>query len=190
MLTIINEQEFWKDVHWSFPIAAGMPDVCWYYLEDKACGRFKSMEAHKYAWQLYSGPQSPPGYHLHHLCKNHWCVNPTHLVIANEITHPRWDAIKLLALCPKGHPYNEIDPPVNAAGRRLCDRCPPPPKSCDTEKQKEYLGRVGKLVNVRGTNKLVQLLGGKAEVTNWVQSRYPIPSKYFAEIDKLYAQLE
>jgi hypothetical protein len=189
MLTIINEHEFWKDVHWSFPIAQGMPDVCWYYLEDKGCGRFKGMEAHKYAWQLYSGPLPPPGYHLHHLCKNHWCVNPSHLVIASEITHPRWDAVKLVAFCPRTHKYNESNPIVNAAGRRLCDQCPPPPKSCNTPIQKEYLAKLGKLANVHGTNTLKRLLGGTGNVTLWLQSDRRIHPNYFAMIDELCNQL-
>ncbi len=185
-----DEQEFWEDVHLSKPIAAGMPTLCWYFIEDKVEGSFKGIPAYLYAWRLKGGPLPPPGYLLHHLCKNHWCVNPTHLVMASKVTHPRLHAIKITAFCLHGHPFDKKNPLVNGAGYRLCHICANEARKTYNQKQELYLGKVGKLINIHGANNLERLLGGpQYNVKNWVTGHQPIPTKYFTRIDELYDKL-
>lgn len=186
-----DELTFWKDVHLVRPIAAGMLTLCWCYLEDKRERFYKGIPAYHYSWRLKGGPAPTSGYLLHHICGNHWCVNPSHLVVVSQITHRQLHATKMKAFCCHGHPYDEERPSVNGAGYRLCRECARQANKKYNRKQEIYLGKIGKLINVYGANQLERMLGGpQYNVKNWINGHQPIPTKHFARIDEFYNQLE
>jgi hypothetical protein len=115
------------------------PDECWPWggalnYSGKNCwGAFwdgKSVEAHRYGWELHNGP-IPDGLTVNHTCFNGWCQNPSHW---NLLTHgqnvsdghnsphrgPHYNTLK--THCPAGHEYTPENTRVSD-GRRRCRAC-------------------------------------------------------------------
>jgi len=89
----------------------------------------KMVRAHRFAWERHHNRPVPDGLQLDHLCRNRWCVNPTHLepVTAKENTRrsesvPGQNARK--THCAQGHPFDEANTGRQRSGRscRTCAR--------------------------------------------------------------------
>lgn len=120
----------WPDRFWS-KVAVGSPDECWEWLgsrSDRGYGRFwldRVRWAHQVAYEATIGP-IPEGLELDHLCRNHGCVNPSHL---EAVTHQENAARARLARmqaqthCIRGHEFTPENTKVEANGSRRCRRC-------------------------------------------------------------------
>lgn len=70
--------------------------------------------AHRMAYELATGERVDPALDMDHLCRNHTCVNPSHL---EPVTHRenmlRGNTVGALNVvkthCPLGHPYDEAN---------------------------------------------------------------------------------
>lgn len=89
--------------------------------------RTKTMQAHRYAYILTRGP-IPDGLELDHLCKQTWCVNPSHL----EAVTPRVNVLRSdcppaknarKTHCLSGHPYDDMNTSRDKRGWRRCKAC-------------------------------------------------------------------
>ena len=82
--------------------------------------------AHRFAYEHLVGP-IPDGLELDHLCRNHACVNPTHLeAVTHEENVRRGELAEAQKLskerrthCRKGHPYGYL----NSKGHHVCRIC-------------------------------------------------------------------
>jgi hypothetical protein len=74
--------DFWAKVQ-------KLQNGCWLWLGscNKRYGYFKTrIQAHRYAYELMIGPV-PDGLELDHLCRNRYCVNPSHLEAVSHRTN-------------------------------------------------------------------------------------------------------
>ena len=131
-----TEERFWSKVQRGKEISD-----CWHWLaycQPKGYGLFRldgSMKlAHRIAYNLCVGP-IPEGLQLDHLCRNPWCVNPTHLeVVTNRENVLRGNAILPHKHCPQGHTYDNENTYVSPDGRKSC-------RTCNNQKSREYRQR-------------------------------------------------
>lgn len=82
----------------------------------------RNVGAHRFAYRICVG-EVPDGLVLDHLCRNTWCVNPTHL---EPVTVRENNARAQLAKthCPHGHPYSGDNLIVDKKrGWRICREC-------------------------------------------------------------------
>ena len=98
------------------------PDECWRWIASittHGYGQFSCSDgtvrrpvgAHRLAYAMLVAP-IPKGMFIDHLCRNRWCVNPTHMeVVTNKenIVRGMWgDESRRQSAkteCPQGHPY-------------------------------------------------------------------------------------
>jgi hypothetical protein len=114
------------------------PDECWLWTPPSRV-RFRGLEygnfytpsgnvlAHRFAYELLVGP-IPDDKEIDHLCRNTLCVNPAHLEPVPHRTNVlRGTALAALNAkkthCVNGHPFDEANTYVTAAGHRRCRRC-------------------------------------------------------------------
>lgn len=112
-------------------------DGCWIWLAGKTGGKFggyglttrdgKRVCAHQFAYEEKHGPV-PDGFELDHLCRNHACVNPTHLELVthkeNILRGTSPAALKARQThCRKGHLLDEKNTYVYSNGNRQCRTC-------------------------------------------------------------------
>lgn len=76
-----------EGVHWKVDTETG----CWEWLQFRmrGYGRHRFGQAHRIVWRQFGYPEIPLGYHLHHKCENHGCVNPDHLEPREHASHLR-----------------------------------------------------------------------------------------------------
>lgn len=113
------------------------PEECWPWTgakSDKGYGKIKlngrrgpCVQAHRVVYEMFIGP-IPEGLVLDHLCRNHGCVNPSHL-------EPVTDRVNILrgeghaarhaqqTRCIHGHPFNEANTYRRPDGGRDCRTC-------------------------------------------------------------------
>lgn len=125
------EQRFWPKV--------AVTDECWWWKGAKTIASkgsygvfristrpLKSIPAHRYAYEQLVGP-IPDGLVLDHLCRNHACVNPSHLepvTIAENFRRGIGPALRRsMRRCPYGHLYEGDNLYVLKSGSRACRLC-------------------------------------------------------------------
>lgn len=109
---------------------------CWEWTagtNSKGYGYFwyngKTIQAHQLAW-AFTGHKNPvdQGLELDHLCRNHLCVNPSHLDPVTRRTNQR-RGLTIAGInlskshCPQGHAYNGDNLRINSTGGRCCVIC-------------------------------------------------------------------
>lgn len=107
---------------------------CWEWTGGKTHGNYgvvcvdrRTQRAHRITYQLLVG-RIPTGMQLDHLCRNHPCVNPSHLepVVCRENirrgeSHIAENMRK--THCPSGHAYTPENTWVSKLGYRYCREC-------------------------------------------------------------------
>jgi HNH endonuclease len=92
------------------------------YAQYKANNR--TVRAHKYIYERLTKEKIPPGYQLHHECRNRNCVNPDHLEILTSGAHCK---IHKKTHCKRGHEFTPentlIKTDRNGCVRRACKKC-------------------------------------------------------------------
>lgn len=119
------EQRFWEKVD------KKGDSECWNWTASKGkngYGNF-TVGAHRLAYYLMKGPV-PDGLMLDHLCRNHSCVNPSHLEpVTNKINVLRgespWAKEARKTHCNNGHPLTggNLIPAQLKRGHRDCRIC-------------------------------------------------------------------
>ena len=80
---------------------------------------------HCVSWELHRGP-IPDGFHVDHLCRNTWCVNPDHLEPVTPLENTRRGMTGAVTKarhaakthCKSGHPLDG-----RTKGGRFCTQC-------------------------------------------------------------------
>jgi hypothetical protein len=79
-------------------------------------------QAHRFAYVTAKGP-IPQWYDVHHTCRHHWCVRPSHLVALPNWEHGRLSPLSLVRIaatvCAHGHPLDR----EHLTGARYCGTC-------------------------------------------------------------------
>lgn len=127
-------ERFEANVNRSGPVPAHRPELgpCWLWTggqHSKGYGKFDgTLLAHRVAYELFVGPIAT-GLQIDHLCRNHICVNPTHLepvtqrenILRGEspvAEHARRE------ICKRGHPLaGDNLYVVPRTGARRCRAC-------------------------------------------------------------------
>jgi hypothetical protein len=83
--------------------------------------------AHRYSYERFVGPLDPKLV-LDHLCRNRWCVNPSHLEqVTNTENVLRGMSPPAIAArrstCAAGHPYTTDNTYLRRRGQRECREC-------------------------------------------------------------------
>jgi hypothetical protein len=119
------------ELFWASVDRTGGDGACWTwnaYRDPKGYGRVMvdgaPRLAHRVAFELTRGPIEA-GLLLDHLCRNHPCVNPSHL---EPVTHAEnlrrgdnhW---RSKTHCPAGHPYDQANTVRHRDGARRCRTC-------------------------------------------------------------------
>lgn len=129
------EERFWSKVDKDGPVPAHRPDLgpCWLWaasLNHYGYGQFslsgRPQAAHRISYEMLVSA-IPAGLELDHLCRDHACVNPSHLepvTHAENMRRGRSGAHQLAKThCPHGHPYQGENLCVDRRGFRQCRAC-------------------------------------------------------------------
>lgn len=114
---------------------------CWEwtgYCTPDGYARFRSFDAHRWAYQQFVG-DIPEGRELDHLCRNRRCVKPDHLEAVtrrvNVLRGRSFAAVNAAKqACSKGHPFDSDNTYIRPNGNRDC-------RACGTERQRAYQRR-------------------------------------------------
>lgn len=119
------------DRFWAKVLIPTEPDGCWNWTAatSNGYGRFwdgsRFVRAHRFSYIIRYGP-IPNGLELDHTCRNHACVNPTHLEPVTHVINSRRGNngayLRLKTHCPKGHLYDLFNT-MFYQGRRYCRAC-------------------------------------------------------------------
>lgn len=118
---------------------------CWVWKGAKGGGRDrprygvfgvggKLKYAHRVSHQIFKGP-IPHGKEIDHLCRNTFCVNPSHLEI---VTAEENKLRAKVSSCKRGHPFDEANTWYEKNGCRHCRKC-----HADNERRKRAGKRIG-----------------------------------------------
>lgn len=96
------------------------------YLWWRTPGARYTTGGHRATWEFLNGRPVPVGLELDHLCRNRWCINPTHLEPVTHAENVRRGECGIhqrsRTHCPSGHPY-EGDNLIVRRGGRYCRIC-------------------------------------------------------------------
>ncbi len=108
---------------------------CWKWkgrIEKNGYGRFsykhdQIISSHRMSYLLYRGPIDM-GLTIDHLCKNKWCVNPSHLevVTMKENLRRSFNITNInehKTHCKSGHPFSLSNTYIRPDGSRQCKIC-------------------------------------------------------------------
>lgn len=109
------------------------PDDCWVWIgsSPRGYGQFwngaKVVRAHRWIYETLIEPV-PAGLVLDHLCRNTYCVNPTHLEpVTQQVNTLRGRGLAAKqarqTLCIHGHPLTGDNLYVKPNGARQCKAC-------------------------------------------------------------------
>jgi hypothetical protein len=115
------------------------PEGCWNWLgviNKNGYGQFTlnvfvrntTCMAHRVSYEIHKG-EIPPGYDVHHKCRNRTCTNPEHLELMLHDNHEGSATFgnREKTHCPLGHPYDAANTIIrtraNGAPARYCRRC-------------------------------------------------------------------
>ncbi|KKN14744.1 hypothetical protein LCGC14_0992970 [marine sediment metagenome] len=142
-------ERFWAKVNKDGPLFNGTPCWLWLgYIDGKGYGEFwvktvdkRHMGAYRFAYELLVGPV-PVGLEIDHLCRNHACVNPTHMeAVTHRINMLRGNTFGAdeakRTHCPRGHAYDLFNTIRDNRGQRLCRTCDTARKRISRQKEKE-----------------------------------------------------
>ncbi len=118
-------ERFWSHVE--------KTETCWLWcgaVQNKGYGCFargRQRLAHRFAYENMVGI-IPEGLTIDHLCRNHRCVNPSHLeVVTRKENILRGNGIAAInhrkTYCLHGHPFDETNTHVRESGFRQCRTC-------------------------------------------------------------------
>jgi HNH endonuclease len=137
------ETRFWSKVDKNGPTPEHRPDLgpCWIWTggTSNGYGRIwrdgRVTPAHRVAYEMLVGPLADDR-EPDHLCRNHPCVNPTHLeAVTRRENLRRGVGHGAETHCPKGHPYSGdnlmLERGKNGSTTRRC-------KTCNREKVRRY----------------------------------------------------
>ncbi len=108
---------------------------CWPWRGARTSGGYATFQvkglqvtAHRWLYDRWFGLHA--NLDLDHLCRNRWCVNPTHLEpVSNRENILRPNALGITAqnarktVCPLGHPYDAENTRRDGKGKRHCREC-------------------------------------------------------------------
>lgn len=80
------------------------------------------LQVHRAAYELAHGEGSASGLTIDHLCGVPLCCNPNHLE-AVALAENLKRAAAVIAACPQGHLYDEVNTLFKAEGHRICRQC-------------------------------------------------------------------
>lgn len=110
--------------------------------------------AHRVAYYLVKG-EIPKGLVLDHLCRNHPCVNPSHLEAVTQHENQRRSPISQMSKthCLNGHVFNKFNTRYSVHDKtggihRVCRWCANIRHGLSTKKYEEYAQRVQKASNL------------------------------------------
>jgi len=99
---------------------------CWVWTGARMTGDYGKVHwqgsligVHRVMWELLVGP-IPAGLDIDHMCRNHPCCNPEHLVPATTKVNRGWKGDR--TRCPHGHLFDETNT-YWWRGHRLCRTC-------------------------------------------------------------------
>lgn len=113
------------------------PAGCWMWTASTYLGGYgqfrfngQATHAHRAAYDMFVGPV-PEGHDVDHLCRERACVNPLHLEAVSRSENNRRGLVgaggalrqRAKTHCPQGHPYDDENTYVTAAGGRACRVC-------------------------------------------------------------------
>lgn len=141
---------FWGKVDKDGPFVEGRSDLgrCWVWTGAKIRGygvmwmNNHNQPAHRLSYELCVGTISD-GLQLDHLCRNHKCVNPSHLEpVTCKVNLERGETLAAAnskkTKCPKGHLYTGVD----KRGDRICRICLSDAGRRFVQRQKELSMRI------------------------------------------------
>ena len=140
MTAISNlESRFWSKVDKNGSIPAHRQELgnCWNWLGSTGGRGYgqawfvgKLRPAHAVSFYLLRGLTIESGLELDHLCRNHGCVNPSHLEPVTHQENMRRGDISAMGRfkrekshCPRGHAYSEANTYFDRHGYRKCREC-------------------------------------------------------------------
>ncbi len=103
----------------------------------------KTTRAHRFAYEYYNDTKIPLGLVSDHLCKNTWCVNPTHIEAVTQKVNAERSDVGLYMIerqakrthCANGHPFTIESTYIYPDGRHI--RC----RICQKEAKERRLNK-------------------------------------------------
>ena len=123
------EERFWEKVDKDGPVPQHRPELgpCWIWTcskNGKGYGRFMVTKGHFISAHRFVFGEVIVQLQVDHLCRNHSCVNRSHLELVTKQENQR-RGLKgdFTTHCPQGHAYDEGNTYTSKRGHRHCRTC-------------------------------------------------------------------